>query len=122
MPHKNPAERRKYHAQYMRKVWYPKNKKKHLKYIQKLKNLVRAYIENYKKQRKCADCGFLGKHYPQVLDFDHLSHKVFAIGSWRKNVLSVARVEKEIKKCELVCANCHRIRTVKRLFKSKRLQ
>ena len=118
MPLKDPEQRKKYHTQYMKKVWYPKNKQKHLTYVKRNKQRVAEFIEKYKKERACTDCGFSGQKHPYVLDFDHIggrTTKTFTIGSWSHSVLSISKIEKEIQKCELVCANCHRIRT----FKSK---
>lgn len=56
----------------------------------------------------CADCGNTFPYY--VMDFDHVHGvKRFNIGrglsSW-----TVEDVRQEIAKCEVVCANCHRIR------------
>ncbi len=114
MPHKDPERAREHHAKYMKEVWYPKNKEKHLSYVRRNKEGVRLFIEEYKKSRSCTDCGFSGKEFPYVLDFDHLNEgtaKEFTIGSWAHSVLSIEAIEREIEKCELVCANCHRIRT-----------
>jgi hypothetical protein len=119
MPLKDVAKRKKYHAQYMKEIWYPKNKKKHLRYVKRNKKRVSDFIEQYKRKSVCADCGFSGKEFPYVLDFDHKnngSSKEFTIGSWAHSVLSITAIQKEIEKCEVVCANCHRIRT----FASKR--
>ena len=60
----------------------------------------------------CVDCGFDG--HPAALDFDHLpgSEKLFNIG--QQKFRSQKQLKEEIAKCELVCANCHRIRTVTR--------
>ena len=60
----------------------------------------------------CVDCGY-NKH-PSALDWDHLpgSEKLFSIG--QEKFRPIAQLEAEIAKCELVCANCHRIRTVTR--------
>jgi len=97
----------------MKEVWYPKNKKKHISYVRKNTVRVLDFIDTYKRARSCIDCGFSGKEFPYVLDFDHKkgSGKKFNIGSWRHSVLSITAIEKEIEKCELVCANCHRKRT-----------
>lgn len=113
MPLKDPQKRKEYHTKYMKEVWYPKNKKKHMEYVRKNTQRVVAYIEEYKKARKCLDCGFSGAKFPFVLDFDHIQghEKKFNIGSWRHSALSISAIEREIAKCELVCANCHRIRT-----------
>lgn len=101
----------------MKEVWYPKNRTKHLSYVRKNKLRVSTFIKNYKMARACVDCGFSGKNFPYVLDFDHLeggASKKFTIGGWSKVVLSIEAIVTEIKKCELVCANCHRIRTFSR--------
>lgn len=47
---------------------------------------------------------------PRVLDFHHKKgeDKLFTIASFRRAV-SFSKVQVEIEKCEIVCANCHRI-------------
>ncbi|MCL9971805.1 MAG: hypothetical protein NBV63_00105 [Candidatus Pacebacteria bacterium] len=122
MPLKDPKKRKRYHAQYMKEVWYPKNRKKHISYVAKLKTKVAAFIMQRKLEGKCLDCGFEGRRAPFVLDFDHrngLADKKFAIGDWARSVLSIEKIKAEMSKCDLVCANCHRIRTYKR-FKNAR--
>ena len=62
----------------------------------------------------CLDCG--GAFEWCAMDFDHRPEetKEFAIGymsSWTTKPESIARVEKEIAKCDLICSNCHRVRT-----------
>lgn len=114
MPRKDPDKAREYHAAYMKEVWYPKNKAKHISYVRRNKLRVAEFLDSYKRERSCVDCGFSGKDFPHILDFDHLeggSTKKFTIGSWSRAVLSISAIEKEIEKCELVCANCHRIWT-----------
>lgn len=56
---------------------------------------------------KCQVCGY-DKH-PSVLDFHHIdpATKSFGISSGGFS-RSWASIESEIKKCILVCANCHR--------------
>lgn len=117
MPIKDLKKRKEYHAKYMKTVWYPKNKKKHIGYVKSLKAKVREFIKSYKSAAKCADCGYSGKNAPYVLDFDHRdgkANKTFMIGDWVKSALSIEKIKLEMAKCDLVCANCHRIRTHKR--------
>ena len=69
---------------------------------------------NSRKQMPCADCG---KRFPEcAMDFDHRDgeSKSFAIGAarWR----SIEQLLAEMAKCDLVCANCHRVRTRLRSF------
>jgi hypothetical protein len=70
-------------------------------------------LKKYKESLPCADCGI---YYPSyVTDFDHIFNDKSADVS---NMMTYGwqRIFKEIKKCELVCANCHRERTYKRKF------
>jgi len=50
------------------------------------------------------------------MDFDHLpgEDKVKYISKMVARSWSLAKIDAEIAKCELVCANCHRIRTARR--------
>lgn len=55
--------------------------------------------------------------YPSVaMDFDHVSGtKVAGLARLVNKCVTLAAIDAEIAKCELVCANCHRVRTQKRL-------
>jgi hypothetical protein len=66
------------------------------------------------KRRPCVDCG--GSFDPVCMDFDHLdqSTKTNNISSMMADGVTKVLIEAEILKCELVCANCHRLRTKKR--------
>lgn len=69
---------------------------------------TKARIDEIKAQ-PCADCG--ESYPPYVMDFDHRdpSTKEMEIGGrWH---LAWSRLEAEIAKCDVVCANCHRERT-----------
>ncbi len=114
MPYKNPSKKRENHKKYMREVWYPLNRTKHIKYIENLKRKISVFIMDYKKKGRCYDCGLRGKSYPEILEFDHLGDKKFNISEYRRITSSISKVQEEIEKCQLVCSNCHRIRTVKR--------
>jgi hypothetical protein len=73
-----------------------------------VKDTVRA-----RKNVPCLDCGERFPYY--VMDFDHQRDKSFTIA---KAVATNGRLEHilaEIEKCEVVCSNCHRIRTHKHL-------
>lgn len=73
----------------------------------------KAWINSLKEGVPCHDCGVV---YDVVcMDFDHRepAEKLFTISQavLRRKDLILA----EIEKCDLVCANCHRIRTRSRL-------
>lgn len=65
------------------------------------------------KTKPCADCGITYPYY--VMDFDHrpdeTKHfKLASASRWH----SREKLLTEVKKCDVVCANCHRIRTFER--------
>lgn len=63
------------------------------------------------KNRPCQDCGV---EYPSyVMDFDHRpdEDKSFNIGAMVSSRPSMELFLAEIAKCDVVCSNCHRIRT-----------
>ena len=62
------------------------------------------------KSKPCLDCQ---KKFPPVcMDFDHVrGEKIDNIGSMVIACTKETTILNEIEKCELVCANCHRIRT-----------
>lgn len=58
----------------------------------------------------CQDCGWTGE--PRALDWDHVrGTKITTISILIANGASWILILDEMMKCELVCANCHRIRT-----------
>jgi hypothetical protein len=70
---------------------------------------AREYIAEVKAKAVCVDCG--GKFPPCVYHFDHVPErgpKLFNLGS---GDYSIETVQAEIAKCDIVCANCHAIRT-----------
>jgi hypothetical protein len=72
---------------------------------------IRRRLSALKVERGCSDCGF--RAHPVALDFDHVRGvKSVNLSSARICYWSIA--EHEIAKCDVVCANCHRIRTAKR--------
>lgn len=62
----------------------------------------------------CIDCGY--DAYPEALDFDHLpgTDKQLAVSHLISDGMGWTVIEAEIAKCEVRCANCHRIRTAER--------
>ena len=63
------------------------------------------------KSGPCCDCG--GVFEVCCMDFDHRvgTDKTYNIGSMFAHHYSVDIITAELSKCDLVCANCHRIRT-----------
>ena len=67
------------------------------------------------KAAPCTDCGDCFHH--AAMDFDHVRGEKFKEVSAMWSYLW-ARVLEEVAKCDLVCANCHRLRTQARLQKA----
>lgn len=69
-----------------------------------------AIINRYKTWKGCAVCGY-NKH-PSALDLDHRdrSTKLFDISS-RVASKPWEVIAAEIRQCDVLCANCHRIKT-----------
>lgn len=94
------------------KNWYAQNKEIRAKQIKSAQRKRIAYnVErlNEIKSRPCADCGV--KYNPWQMDFDHLRDKNYYIGYAVHQGTGLASLMKEIQKCDVVCANCHRNRT-----------
>lgn len=81
----------------------------------KRRNKVNEFINSIKESTPCHDCNHKFPYY--CMDFDHIdsSTKISSIKELKGTTLS--KVNKEIKKCEVVCVNCHRLRTIRRIEK-----
>lgn len=97
---KNKEHYLKYKDEYLERV----KKRKEIKTIENRENLL-----NYFKTHPCIKCG---ETNPIVLDFDHRSEdeKKYGIS---KMIYSYNwdTILAEIEKCDVLCSNCHRIRT-----------
>ncbi len=71
----------------------------------------RVLLRELKENSRCTDCG---NDNPIVLEFDHLRDKQYNVANMIDNGRSWASIQSEIEKCEVVCANCHRVRTYNR--------
>jgi hypothetical protein len=106
MPYKDIVKRRECHKRY-----YLRNKELYRKKnIRRRKELV-AFVISL-KQKPCMDCGIKYPHY--VMDFDHRDKKTKLASICSMTLLhsySKKKILEEVEKCDLVCSNCHRIRT-----------
>ena len=69
-------------------------------------------ITRIKTESGCVDCGY--NRCSQALEFDHVGEKNFTIATSVVSNRPWQAVLDEIAMCEVVCANCHRERTVSR--------
>jgi hypothetical protein len=79
--------------------------------VQRQRGDLIAYIHS-KKQDPCMDCGV--GYPPCVMEFDHVrGEKVIGVGRMANQRFPITAIDEEIAKCDLVCANCHRLRHMK---------
>ena len=108
MPYKNKDKQKA-----AQKEWYQKNKNLTLERSKSSREKRKKIISDYKESHPCIDCNTYYPHY--VMDLDHVSGEKIAKVSDMVRTHSLNKIWEEINKCELVCANCHRERTHKRL-------
>jgi hypothetical protein len=81
--------------------------------IERVRRRQLSTIEFLRKLREvpCADCG--GRSAGHQMDFDHRdpSQKRFNLSSARAGLKNRTELLEEVAKCDIVCANCHRLRT-----------
>lgn len=94
---RTPEEKREYNAEYKRRT----------------RRLARIKSLEYLAEKGCCDCG---TRDPRVLEFDHLDPSEKSKGvcrllcdgySWASE-----KLRQEIRKCRVICANCHRLHTI----------
>ena len=109
MPYADPEVRKKFKQKYFQDniVKYRLKRRRDV-------NAKRDYVAKL-KDNPCMDCG--GRFPSVAMDFDHREGETkergvaaaVSHGGWE-------RLKAEIARCDLVCANCHRVRTQKRLL------
>ncbi len=91
--------------------WRGENRERTRAYFRRSNDCHREFLDDMKKGRSCIDCG--ENHPSPCMEFDHVrGEKVAGVSSminWRREA-----VLKEAAKCDLVCVNCHRVRTDER--------
>ena len=72
----------------------------------------KVWLNTEKMASSCVDCGY--NAHVEALEFDHLPefHKLFSLSSAGGKGWDAIKAERA--KCEVVCANCHRVRTAQR--------
>lgn len=101
------------HCEYQKNYYkkHPQSAARSHKIRQKMR---RDRVKERKSDVPCTDCG---KIYPwYVMDYDHVrGEKKFNLSIAGSKMFSIKKIDEEIDKCEVVCANCHRIRTFTRV-------
>lgn len=98
--------------------WYVKNRHKHYVSVKKHANKrisqLKAEVNTHKVTRGCLHCGY--NAHPEALDFDHRpgEKKCFNVSTAIRRGVGRQRLLDEIAKCDVACANCHRVHTCQR--------
>jgi hypothetical protein len=103
---------REYHKQHYKdnlKVYKNRAKKRNSRVLEEMREYIRTL-----KNVPCQDCEYSYPYY--VMDFDHRpgEEKLFNVSQMAREKLNIDAIKKEISKCDIVCSNCHRIRTYNR--------
>jgi uncharacterized Zn finger protein len=85
---------------------YRENKERLREEITTRKNYIKEWFREYKKTLSCSQCGF---SHPAALDFHHTRDKENLVSMMASCGHSKQRILDEVAKCEILCANCHRI-------------
>jgi len=106
MPYKDPQKRKEASAKASKK-YYEKNKAASKARTSKKRKIESKAWREFKATLSCSKCGF---SHPAAMDFHHVNkadkeggvHKFAQMRNYKK-------AHEEIKKCIVLCANCHRI-------------
>jgi transcription elongation factor Elf1 len=107
MPYKDPEKLKEYKRQH-----YIKNKDKYreasIRSKKNTKPKKREFVSRYKLKCGCRLCGY--NDSATALEFHHIdpSEKDSAISRLISGNWGLKTIKKEIRKCVVLCANCHR--------------
>ena len=81
---------------------------------QKKRTEIRMMLAKIKEESGCMDCKEKYPYY--MLDFDHVRGNKNNNLSYMVRFDTIDDIHKEVEKCDIVCANCHRKRTYDRVL------
>jgi len=105
MPYKDVSVKKLKHAQYSREHYLKNQAETKIRNAETKRNKRKEW-HTFKSTLSCTNCGY---SHPAALDFHHVERKD------KKSVHQLAQngnykaAREEIKKCIVLCANCHRI-------------
>ena len=86
-----------------------------LNYNQATSNKAKTYVDNCKKKiGGCQECKWYDPKFLGALQFDHIkpSQKQFNISYLVNNNANIEIIKSELKKCQLLCIHCHKLKTI----------
>lgn len=81
-------------------------------YFTNSRNSRRRFLIAVKWTAGCMDCGY--SIHPEAMDFDHRPGEIKSFTLNQVGGRTFDSIIQEVMKCDVVCANCHRIRTSNR--------
>ena len=103
MPYKDPERKRARHRVYMREVWYPQNRERQYALTKQRERRLREFVSSLKVK-----CRWCEESHPATLDFHHNGRKGVNMTQVVKLGWGKERILREVAKCTVLCANCHR--------------
>ena len=113
------------YREYMRvyqREWHQRHKVRRIARVHERKQNLSKFYNEIKVNAKCIRCG---ETHPATLQFHHLNpeQKDFNLAEAVRRGFSKERIQEEMAKCEILCANCHAKEHFDRACKNgKRLQ
>ncbi len=99
------------YPKYRNRKWYARKRSIDIRRGQLIHYYLRTLFMDLLKDEPCMDCR--KRFPPECMDWDHVrGKKLLKLGESVR--YQRVKLEKELAKCDLVCANCHRTRTRKR--------
>jgi 5-methylcytosine-specific restriction endonuclease McrA len=100
---------------YFKEMWrspegFEKRMKRKSKRKREIYDQIKKECDQYKLERGCAHCGY--KEHAVALDFHHINpeEKTIEVSRvWKTGWKQQEKLKKEIEKCIILCANCHRV-------------
>lgn len=92
-----------------------KNRVKYLAYSRAAYLRRKKMLDEIKLAKGCERCGFI--EHPAALEFHHRNPKTKKFTVGHGTHVGLDRLLKEVAKCRILCANCHRILHTKRRIK-----
>lgn len=80
----------------------------------KRRQYITTLVKRYKLRKGCEICGY--KEHFAALQLDHLDPKEKERALSRMQTYNILRVKSEIRKCRVLCANCHAVHTYAQFY------
>lgn len=106
MPYKDPQKAKEYKTLW-NKRYYIEHQELEKKRIFGRRDKIVEWMREYKSKLTCVKCG---EATTACLDFHHRDGKTkdISIAMFRQKGWGIEHIKREMEKCVVICANCHR--------------